>query len=217
MKRIILLLIFVFLLTGCSVNYNLDIKSDVFTERIDADVLEKELTEDDKLSITSFANHNINAFFSNENGYYLKKVEENNGKYNITLSYDYDPNSFSDSNILNNCFNDAKFEETDNYYYLSAYGDFNCQYAKKIKVNITSEFAALENNAKKVEGNTYTWYLEEGKEADIFLILSKNVKGKEISKNKFADKFEIIGAIVFIILVAIVLLIYFKKYKKDFE
>ena len=217
MKRIILLLIFVFLLTGCSVNYNLDIKSDVFTERIDADVLEKELTEDDKLSITSFSNHDINAFFSSKNGYYLKKIEDNNGKYNITLSYDYDPNSFSDSNILNNCFNDAEFEETEDYYYLSAYGDFNCQYAKKIKVNITSEFASIDNNASKVKGNTYTWYLEEGKEADIFLVLSKNVKSKVISKNKFADKFEIIGIIIFAILAAILFLMYWKKYKKENE
>ena len=90
-------------------------------------------------------------------------------------------------------------------------GGFYCLYSNKIDINVISNYEVLNNNAKKVNGNKYTWTIDNSNNVDIMLTVSKTVKYEEPTKAKMFSTFQIIGFVVFAILTIVTYFLYRKK------
>ena len=84
-------------------------------------------------------------------------------------------------------------------------------YSNKIDINVISNYEVLNNNAKKVNGNKYTWTIDNSNNVDIMLTVSKTVKYEEPTKAKTFSTFQIIGCVVFAILTNVTYFLYRKK------
>ena len=69
----------------------------------------------------------------------------------------------------------------------------------------------LENNARKVSGNTYTWTIKDSDNVDILLNVSKKVTNTENKKAKKINTFQIVGAIVLVVLCVVTFILYKKN------
>ena len=216
MKRLIGLVCMLFILTGCSVNYNLNIDSNSITESISGNVLKSEYEVSDSDTslndIYYFLNNDLNALFDTES-VYLRTLEDKGNKINYNFSYTYN-NNYDRSNIINSCFENHLVEEDDDYLYIRLSGKFYCMYADKIDISVTSSSAVIESNAKSVKGNTYKWVIKDSDNVNIFMNISKNLSyssGKEV---KSISTFQIIGLVILVMLCGIAYLMY-KRNKND--
>ena len=213
MKKKILILIPLLLLTGCTINYNLEINGDDLNETITGNVTKDEYevkeTDNGENIIYTLLNYDQNALFDEES-VYLRTQEDKGKTINYKFSYKYNYN-FDRSTIINNCFEYHMVEETEDYYYIKLSGKFYCMYAKKIDIKVTSHNAVLENNARKVDGNTYTWTIKDSDNVDILLNVSKKLTNTENKKAKMISTFQIIGAVVLVVLCIVTFILYKKK------
>lgn len=211
LNRILVLLILLLITTGCTVNYELQIEENgIFKETITGTVTNKELSNEERTD-TNIYLYNLNSRtpLIRDQGTYIKDIVDKGDYKEFTFNYEFN-NNYDKSNVINVCYEDVRFEETDDLYYIDLEGKFNCMYSDKIVVNVTSKYAVIENNADKVKDNTYTWIINDEDDADIYMAISKNVKN-EISKKKNTSTFKIIGFIVLILLSLITYFLYKKK------
>ena len=218
MKKILLLIILCFLLTGCTVNYNLEIEDNSFKETISGNVLNSEIKIDDEQTDVNTFNYLINEeqspFIGENNQLYNKATNKNNNGIDYNYSFTYNELNITDSRILNTCFEDFKFEEKDNIYYLMTFGKFYCNYAPETNINISTEYEVIINNANKKKNNTYTWTINEENKDNFELYMTIN-KEKQ-NKNTIIEwnNFKTIGLIILLTLSGIC--IYLLKRKEQY-
>lgn len=204
MKKTLFLVIICLLLTGCSINYNLEITEDTFNETISGTILNSELEKDNDGTDTGpylyFLNSEQPAFHNNENIFYKKTKNNTNAGIDFEYSYSYNKNNFANARILNECFDSYKFENNENKYFISVSGNFKCNYAKKTNINITTNHKVTTNNANKIKKNTYTWTIDEDNRDDLHLFISID-KTKNANSNQLNwSTFKTIGLIILLIL-----------------
>ena len=212
MKKIILIL-FVLLVTGCTTNYNLEISENSFKESIDIKINKNEiLTEPDPEGIevddpiTPFLSSKDPVFFTNSNIYYNKIVQDLGEYYIVNMNYEYNPADFKNSNSLNMCFDNFKFNDEKNYY-IHAYGTFYCLYSDNMTINIKTNNKVLKNNADSVDGNVYTWKIDNNNKNNV------DIEFEVTKKVSYTDIFiTILLAVIIISLIGFV--IYILKNKK---
>lgn len=213
MKKIIVVLISLLLLTGCTIDYNLVIDKDSIKETITGTAYKEEYEvreEDSGLNLFyTYINDDINPLISGD-GLYTKDINEiDNG---IIYKYDFIyKNNYDKSKIINSCFENSNVKETDTYYSIELSGEFYCLYSDKININVISNYVVLENNAKEVNGNKYSWVIDDSSNVNIFLNISKEIKYEEPSKTKFISTFQLVGLIIFVVLTGITYFLYRKK------
>lgn len=213
MKKIIFLLISCFILTGCSINYNLDINDDNFTETITGNVLNSEINNNDNYSINMYnflINTEQKAFYNNDNIFYNKSTNKINDKIDFEYNYTFNSSNFNNSRIINECFDNHAFDYKDGIYYLVVSGKFNCYYTNT-NINITTDHKVISNNAETINDNTYSWTITEKNKDDIYFFITID----KTNKNKIDfewNTFKTIGLIIIIILSSIC--IYFIKKEK---
>lgn len=216
MKKILLIMLTMLFLTGCTVNYNLEIDGDNLNEVITGNVTKKEYevkeTDNGENLIYALFNNDQNALFDEESPY-LRTLEDKGKTIDYNFSYLYNYN-FDRSTIINTCFEYHMVDETEDYYYIKLSGKFYCMYSDKININVTSNNAVLENNAMKVDGNVYSWVIKKDKDADILLNVSKKMKHSN-NKLKVMNTFQIIGLVVLVVLCIITIFLYKKKNKNE--
>lgn len=214
-KRIFILLMLL-LLTGCTVDYKLDIKENgIFVETISGTVTEEELDNTGRTDLNAYLyNLNLRTPYIGEQGQYNKNIIDKDGYKEFTFNYTFN-NNYDKSSAVNSCHENIRFDETDDLYYIDLSGDFYCLLSDKMTINVTSEYAVLESNAKKVVGNTYTWEIDDYNDADIYMAISKNVKHENNteSKKRITNTFRIVGLVVLIVLSGIAYFLY--KNKED--
>lgn len=213
MKKVILILFFTLFLTGCTVNYNLEIKNDKIVENINGEISNLEIKRQDNstgLNVYRDILYNEQNALLDKDSLYKKNIIENDDSVEFDFNYTY-VNNYDKSRIINRCFEHHIIEKEDNLYYIRLFGDFYCLNSDKITINVTSDYMILENNANKVNNNTYTWIINNEKDNDIYLTVSENVKYENTKSTKKISTFQIIGLIVFVILSLITYLLYKKK------
>lgn len=183
-KRLIMLASVILFITGCSSKYTLTISDKGLEENIDLTIPKsyiKEQTEEEKNAdiapddqITPFIENDQYPLYGNNLNTYTKKVSETDDSINVNLNYFYKPSEFSNSNTLKKCFDNYGYSY-ENGYYFKASGKFYCLYSDKVEINIKTKNKVIKNNADKVSGNVYTWYInEENKDSvDIEIKTSK--------------------------------------------
>lgn len=202
-----------FMLSGCTIDYDLQIKGNKIIENMSGIILKEEYDIDEN-------DTSINEFYSivnfdqypvlNSDDVYNKNIEyiDEGVKYNFRYTYN---NNYDKSRIVNTCFENVVFNETDDYYYVDISGDFYCLYSDEIVINVTTDYAVLDSNAAKVNGNKYTWIIDNKYNDGIHFVVSKTVISNNSEDTDGSNVFRIIAFIVLIILSGVTYFLYKKK------
>jgi len=128
LKKIVILLILL-LLTGCTVNYELELQENgIFKETITGTVTKKELDNDGRTDENIYSyNLNSRTPLIRNQGMYNKKIVDKNDYKEFIYTYTFN-NNYDKSSIINTCYKNAIFSETKDLYYIDLSGDFNCLY-----------------------------------------------------------------------------------------
>ena len=158
----------------------------------------------------------VNITLNNENEYYDFTKRETDDNIILNYSYQYTGNDLYKSEAASSCYYKRIVNVTDKYITINTDKQVTCLYKdgdreiEDITVNIRTALTVLENNADKVNGNTYTWYIND-----------KNYTNKpiyiKIEKERYQESFtsQVISIIVILIIVVIIgILIYFKALRR---
>lgn len=211
-KKMMLLFVVMFLLSGCTVNYNLKIdKKMKMTEEITAseDVQFNDLAHDfllDRISVMFYDRY--------ENNYeFLDVNEENTMGYQLTHEYE-SLNDFKENNpifrdliknatitenneivSINMTISDDIYDKDDDAYIITP---------NNMNINIELPFKVTNHNASKQSGKTYTWEINENnKSADIILSFDKNRLSNHIYILNIGISYDILLLIGIIIVLTI--------------
>jgi len=216
MKKIVFLLL-ILLVSGCTSNYELEISNDSFKENISVVINKDEIpskpvneTIETDDQITPFLENKYSALFSNEKAYYKKKVAYYGDYINVNMKYNYNLEEFKDSNSLNLCFEEFVFENEETYY-IHAYGNFYCLYTNEININIKSNNKVIKNNATSVNGNIYTWTINDSNSNNVNIEFEVE---KGFSWNKIL-RYGIIVTIILTVIFSAIYYIYIKRKKNN--
>ena len=162
--KIILLLLFVVLLSGCTGEYNLKINKDYSIDENVKLAIEKEEDTYDK-TLNLFENNNID-----EDKY---EVYVTGNKVNIEYSESY--SSFEEyilnSVLYKQLFGNIQYSKDDDHLIIYTSSNLklndkdgllnNSSYIEKLKINVTSPFSIGKHNADKSTKDTLTWILNK--------------------------------------------------------
>ena len=204
-KNIFLIIISLLLLTGCSSEYTLEFNNKSIKENITVDIMDSDIPKktsnmlselDDR--ITPFMEEDQYPFAGDETKKYNKKVTDISSGKRIEFKYKYSHNEFRNSTTYNTCFENKEFTEERNSYIINFGGKFFCRHTDEVVINIKTNNYVISNNADKVEGNTYTWIINDDNidKTDIQIVISKK------SKSTKYILYAILAAIVLVLVVS---------------
>lgn len=151
MKKIFLVLI-IFLLSACSVQYDISFEKDVFEENF---VIENEYVSG-IINLSDIYKDKEN--FKIENDYYNVSLEKENNKELLKGSFIHkNINSIKNSYPINKCFRTKDVNIKDNILSINLKDAVDCPYISDIKINFKTDKYVTFSNADKIENNTYTW------------------------------------------------------------
>ena len=191
MKKLIILIIFMIILTGCEATYNLNIEN-TFKENVEIYVATNE--KDNKLDwsnmtykemFDSDGNNYTRAYYNDPNynqyiegkqdgvEYYTNTIINNNKRYGINYSYNFTRNNFINSAAVNTCYKEITIKKNDNIFILETQKEASClnglSNLDKLTINISTNYKVLSSNSDSKSGNTYTW-----------VVTNENYKNKPI-------------------------------------
>ncbi len=220
-KKLLVLLIVMFCLTGCDVNYNLVINEDSFDETITMSFLKSQTNYDD---LSAYLRGKTPATLnSGETRYYDSDISEDANYYNLIYKFNHDSTSINNAYFIRNCYPNFEIINTDDKIELSSGNEFMCfngddgLKADSVNINITTDLKVLNNNADNVSGNTYTWNIDETNynNKPINMQIQKPVKIENIIEENDSSFTLIFVIIVVLISILVVYLIIRFKTKKN--
>jgi len=167
MKKVMILLVSLFMLCGCTVVYDLDVENG-YTETI------KVTADNDEEALLIQQHPQNDAALYNQTvdpedegrednlNYYTYKMESNS----IIASFKFKDN-YAKSNAANQCFPSLVYLKNENITRINTTSDFECfnyyPNLKSVLINIKVPYEVVSHNADSVSGNTYSWvYLYDG-------------------------------------------------------
>ena len=222
-KKIFILTLIILMMCGCSVDVNIDISNNKIKESNDITVLENALYTKEILR-TSFRDY-IPIYASDlivdtvpdkpfsDVLYYNKNTTDFGNGYIFNYSYDFDIDRYGDARTIKEGFRDYSYTykndiislSTDNkgLIYFDEYKELD-----EVVINIKTNYLVLENNADRVNGNTYTWIFNIDSKKSINIVIDTSESGDKvlgiINVNTIITV-GIIGGIVLIILCLLLL------------
>ena len=204
--KIILALFLVVFLTACQKEYNLFVEDDKITEEFNIIVPDND-ENNERLRLNYYPLH------ANDDVFYEKRFIKENKNINATFKYSYEPIEFVNANSINQCFDSKEIlVDNEDYYYFKLEKLRDCMTDYNININIITDNKVLSNNANKVSGNKYTWYLTNNNK-DTFNLEIKIAKGKK--NNDIDIKYIIIISTVVILLIIFLAYFLHKKQKSN--
>ncbi len=219
MKKITLIIAICFILTGCTVKYDIHFDELGITEKIEGTIegniyeMAKEIDGDGYYFQQELVNNKIPAL-KNYKKYYNKKISVNGNNSNVFLNHRYKYEEIKDSYIINRCFEKVSIINDKEYLYVSLGGNFQCFDFENdnIEVQVSSNYQIIEHNAKEEKNGKYIWDINiADKENKIEFQLLKKTKEKETNK---LNTLRIV-VLILIILTGIILLIIKKSIKNN--
>lgn len=231
MKRIILLLVSLFLLSGCSVTYTVSIVDSQMQERImiqAENLSESDLLKDDPWPIPAFYDAPVTSeepVMLDGVPYLKKDVFEKNGYQNWLLSYDYQKNQYGRATSLHSCFESIYFDyqEDQNITELKTSAGVSCleNYPdiSNLTIQVQTDHDILNHNADQVADHMLIWRINRTNYKTFMLQLSLQGKidnenaRKETNQDHTFLAFLVFGLFLFFI---VGILIYnYQKRKND--
>lgn len=220
MKKIVLVISILFL-TGCTVEYNLHFSSDSIKEQI---TIIPETNQEQENTKTLEKTEYFAIIDKNRNLPYEVKQNKIGNYTSYTYTYDYGFSEFKQSSFTR-CYDAYTILEENNIISLNTSKKFNCMvynYNKidNIKINITTDYKVIESNADEINGNVYTWNINNSNYENKSIKFSYNIKQKRIitlkeflEQNKLS--ITIIGvSLILLVLVTISIYIKHKRVNK---
>lgn len=228
-KRIIVLLVLSFLLSGCSVTYNLEIDGDNYIETTSflGDYYADNYRQFEVYSTKPIPLSKLDSVQSESDdkitGINYYQVEDISDDDNFGLKYSGKFGgkhaSIENSSILSFGVGEFEFINEDNIATINIPSNIKLfdQYGNldEIVINIKSKYKVLENNADEVNNNIYTWYITRNNYTD--KIISIKYKTNNKIDLSFFDNPMVRFATVIVILIFVSIIIYLfvnNKYKK---
>lgn len=230
--RLLIILVMMIFITGCSCEYNLTINDDIYKENI----IVTGLNPDEIIEFNNFKEIPVD-----KNNYNVEledsETEFDTYKYVLTGNnylYDYSFNfyNYSNSTAVSNCFKTLVAEEYEEDIIISTSTGATCfdKYPNldNLVINITVDREVESNNADKVNGNTYTWYIDRDNASDksINIILSnEEIIIDEESQTTtlptedtiiFSSDMYIFAAILLVVFLIVYAIVYAIKSKDDY-
>ena len=198
-KIFIILIIFI-CITGCRKKYELYIDDNAVTEKFHL-----ELNSDNKYAYILDGD-----FYPLHNDFdhtFQKKLDTKGNKKILDINYTYTYADFANANSFNQCFDEREISfKDDNYFSIKLSKPNGCMFGEDYTINIITDKKVLSNNADKVNGNRYIWYVKN-KNKDKFRLDIK-IEKNELIDSKKNNSF--IGYIVLgLLLLASIFAIYF--------
>jgi len=167
-KRIIFISMLLLFTTGCTCEYNLTIKNDIYQEEISimGDTAEEVAEFNKKWEIpTDKEEYGIGLDPSSQ-------VEFSSDLYKYTLtgntlkfSHDFDREGYQNSSAVSNCYDMLNVIEYGKNILISSSSRAKCfdqnVNIDNIRVNITVDRPVTNNNADYINGDTYTWIISK--------------------------------------------------------
>ena len=212
MKKIFILLITAFLLTGCNSTYEININKENINDKITIMTSSKNVQNANKTTTDLFTQKL--GEWENGHDFYQREIVTTDKETGYQYTYSFNYNEYDAMSQIRKCYNDFNLKY-DKYISLSTSSEFLCKnYYPQVKtytIKITSEYEIANSNADSVKDNTHTWHIN-----------SNNYKNKPINiqinkDKKYTPKKENTGETIkgiIIILIFIGLVIFFIKFKK---
>ncbi len=179
MKKIIMLVLLVILLTGCSAEVNVIINDTGINETIT-------ITDNN----TSSYYNNVPAFYKDVFSdiepdvknpgveYYNRNITQGSDGYKINYSYKYNFDNYKNARTVKTAFKSFNLRKdvsekqiiisTDSSQ-LSLFNTYSN--LSSVRVNITPTYQVVKSNADYVNGNIYTWNFSKGTKKNIYIVM----------------------------------------------
>lgn len=203
-KKIVLVILISFLLSGCSVTYNLTIDEKTIQEETlihqDSNNLEelKTIYLDKPVNYNVFVEDDDIESIGSENDIYIRKFVAREGGIDVRYFYDkFNKNTISSSFAARKAFTNV------GYYYNKATNTIQLstnngskaflEYPEldSLTINIKTSYPVRSHNANSVNGNTYTWnFSKDNNNHNIVLVMDiekkddSEIGDKDIDNNK---------------------------------
>lgn len=220
MKKILLIIVLLFF-TGCSAEYNLHFSNDSIEEKI---TIIPENPEEQEYTKTLDTRDFFAIIDKDRSLPYEKEQLDINNYKAYQYSYNYNFNDFKQSNFTK-CYDAYSLIEDNNIVTFSTSKKFNCMIydymqIDNLKINITTDYKVTSHNADEVNGNVYTWKINNNNASNKPIKFSYNKKQKRtmtlkefIEKNK--TNIIIVSAILgALLLIGLIMLIRHKRVNK---
>lgn len=211
MRKIIFLILTIFLLSGCSVEYNLEINYKSISENIEIGKFDATKIDDfEYLAPYAILNDESQKFYTFD---YSNQI--------LNLSYEYDMQNFEMSEAFNQCYDMSNFSYDNEYYYILTSDEFKCLsymgYATdEVKINIKSKYLIVDSNADYVDDNVHTWVINENNSNNkpINIIINYNEINDTSNKFTFNVALLVILALVIVGIIVFVIQLFGKRNNK---
>lgn len=195
MKKIFLMLSILFLLSGCSANYEVNITQDYINDNIDIFSLNEEdsnmiLNYQEPLPayINSILPENPEEKYDDVEYYRETKTLDNNGYYHLNYQYTFNRDEYIDNNVINLAATNFYYTLKDNEISISAsyFAKLFNAYANldtvNIQVNVSNDYDIIGNSANQIIDNTLIWQItrDNYKTNSIFL----RIRDKSVDNNR---------------------------------
>jgi len=198
-------------LTGCTAEYNLKFEENKITET----VIIKATTEEENNGFRYLEENEVYSIIDQrqQEKYEKEIIKENQNKLG-KFTYEYNFGNYKKSRF-SSCYDAYTLTQDNGITSLSTSNEFKCMvynYNKidSLELNIETEYNVIENNADKVEGKKYTWYINDSNKDNKpikFKYDTKSLEKKQKSRKTNYKDILLFTVITAAIAITIVLLI----------
>lgn len=219
MKKIVIIFLMLFCLTGCANSVEFDFDKDIKTkvslsftlDDYKAHIDEKNISDAEARSRIEALIDFRNAFTDPYSDLFEEKSFVNNGRnYKGVYEYTYTYSNFNDNSVLNNCFEYFGVEEEDDSLYIFASGESKCA---PFKLIVKADDRMLSSNEDDKKENEYIWNVKELNN-DIYMVISKTTISETKAKPNFFNVMDLI-CIVIALIIGVAAFIINKKFKES--
>lgn len=196
--KIVIILLGMFLLSGCTVEYNASITKNEVLENITINGL-----VNDDFPITAYINEQ-GASETDEKIPGLNYYEIIQNGDIRTLKFNFPFNHYRESRAINTCYKNIQISMTNNNYQIttdnfnSCLNFYNDIDQLNINLNFTNDFVVNKSNADQVNKNVYTWHINrenyQNKPIEISFTLTE--KDSSTTKNSPLNKIIILSSLL---------------------
>ena len=211
--KIIIILITGLIITGCNVEYNVEIDENGIATQLETNIINDEYIKNapnsefnNVTNLEYFTNLEIPKYYNDTTINQEKNINTLDGSSVITYSDQYSFEDFENSYFAHACFENMNYLYEDNKLYIHFYGKFNCYYGET-DINIKTNYSILNGNYTERSGNVYKWKINDDNKdnIDITFLISQN-------NNKINVAFIII--LVIVIVLSVITFILYRFIKK---
>lgn len=218
--KLIILILTIFVVTGCEVNYNLIINDTGMKESVD---FLYDNNDENKKTLKNYLKNDYMAYYNMNNrqsNQYNKEEINNDDMIGMRLSYEYLTDDLKKSSLIDRCYYQKSVIRTKDEIVLSTDGKTKCffqdgeQLIDKLVINIKTKLKVTDHNADKVDNNTYTWIINEDNYQNKPINMKIDLKNTQ--EKSFAwSIILIIAGVILIVILALLVHIHIKNKRNN--